>query len=839
MVRSRFLISPRAIRAFMKDISMLHALRHAAGGRRFRRTTLVAACVGALAIVAGPATASSYTLTANGTPVTTTTTTGGENATLTFSGTAGNRVSVRIYGVTMSPKPNTGIKVSILKPDGSTLVSPFDVGSSGTWMEPVTTPVTGSYKLILDGQSTYKGKATVAMWTVPADPTTTATPGGASGTVALATPGQNGTITFSATAGHRYSVKLAPVTVTGNAINSARISVLKPDLSVLVANTNFGSSGLFLEPFTTVAGGTYTLKIDPRQWYAGNVTATVYDVSADQTGTITAGTPLPLTFAAGNPGQNATETFSGTAGQKVSLNLTNVSVGTNPISGTNVTILNPNGTTLVAATAVGTSGKFIEPVSLLTTGTYTIKVDPQGANTGGITLNLANFAGDTTGAITANGAGVVFTASAAGQNGTLTFTGSVNQRVAINISTDTIGTFAAGAKVSLKSPTSTSVIAPTEVGTNGTFIEPVTLTAAGTYTIKVDPDGANTGSLTVNLYTVPNDTSAAITAGGAGATPVTVTNTSPGQNMKLTFTAGASQKVSIKMTNVSIGSPIGGSTVTLMKGSTMVSAPALVGTNGGFIDTTATLTSGATYTIKIDPQGVNTGSMTVTLYTVPADATGTILTNGTATPVSNTVPGQNIVYTFSGTLNQKVSLDMSGVTIGSSPGGGTIVTIIKPDNTTLGVYALGTDGKFVDTTVLPATGTYKVKLDPQGANTGSATLKLYTVPADAVATVLKNGPTVTPTTTVPGQNATVTFTGVATDPPYTLSLGPAISGPVLITITGPNGVVSDTFGTPIQNSSFPGDGSTAPFQIPVNGTYTIKIDYEGNGVGATPMSLIG
>ena len=120
----------------------------------------------------------------------------------------------------------------------------------------------------------------------------------------------------------------------------------------------------------------------------------------------------------------------------------------------------------------------------------------------------------------------------------------------------------------------------------------------------------------------------------------------------------------------------------------------------------------------------------------------------------------------------------------------------------------------MDTKVLPVAGTYKIKLDPIGANTGSATLKLYTVPADVSTTIMKNGPTVTPTTTVPGQNATVTFTGVATDPPYTLSLGPAIAVPVQITITGPNGVVSDTFGTPIQNSSFPTDGSTAPFQIP-------------------------
>ena len=817
---------------------MLHSLRHAVGSRRLRRSTLLAACVGALAILAGPATASSYSILTDGTPVQVTTTTGGENANLTFSGIAGNRISIRIYGVTMSPKPNTGIKVSIQNPDGSTLVSPFDVGSSGTFMEPVTTPTTGNYKLVLDGQSTYKGNAKVAIWTVPVDPTASTTPGGAAAPLALTTPGQNGTVTFAATAGHRVSLKLSGVTIGTNTVNSARVSVLKPDTSVLVANSNFGTSGGFVEPFTIPADGTYTVKVDPRLWNAGSATVTLYDVSADQAGAITAGTPLPLTFAAGSPGQNATETFSGTAGQKVSLNLTNVTVGANTISGTKVSILKPDLTALVAPTDVGTTGKFIEPVTLPTTGTYTIKVDPQGANTGGITLGLANFAGDTTGTITAGGAGVVFTPAAPGQNGTLTFTGSVNQRIALNISNDSIGTFAAGARVSVKSPTGTAVVAPVGVGTAGWFIEPVTLTAAGTYTIKVDPDGAYTGSLTVNLYTVPADASAAITAGGAG---VVSTNTVPGQNMKLTFTAGASQKVSIKMTNVTIGSnPIAGTTVTLMKGSTSVGVPALVGTTGGYIDTSVTLTAGATYTIKIDPQGVNTGSMTVNLYTVPADATGTILSNGSATVVTNTVPGQNLLYSFTGAVNQRVSLDFSSVSIGSSPGGGTLVTILKPDGTTFtGPFSLGTDGTFMDTKVLPVAGTYKIKLDPIGANTGSATLKLYTVPADAVATVVKNGATATPTTTVPGQNATVTFTGVATDPPYTLSLGPAISGPVSITITGPNGVVSDTFGTPIQNSSFPTDASTAPFQIPVNGTYTIRIDYVGNAFGATPMSLIG
>ena len=185
-------------------------------------------------------------------------------------------------------------------------------------------------------------------------------------------------------------------------------------------------------------------------------------MAADQAGTITAGTPLPLTFAAGNPGQNATETFSGTAGQKVSLNLTANTIGANTISGTKVSIVTGS-TTVVAATDVGTNGKFIEPVTLPSTATYTIKVDPQGANTGGITLSLANFGSDTTGTITANGSATVVTSTAAGQNGTLTFTGSVNQRIALNLSTN-FGTMFSGARVWVKSPTNTTVVGPSSSG---------------------------------------------------------------------------------------------------------------------------------------------------------------------------------------------------------------------------------------------------------------------------------------------------------------------------------------------------------------------------------------
>ena len=57
---------------------------------------------------------------------------------------------------------------------------------------------------------------------------------------------------------------------------------------------------------------------------------------------------------------------------------------------------------------------------------------------------------------------------------------------------------------------------------------------------------------------------------------------------------------------------------------------------------------------------------------------------------------------------------MSGVTIGPSPCCSTYVWIYKPDGTALGSQTLvGTNGGFVDTRSLPATGLYRILVDPQ------------------------------------------------------------------------------------------------------------------------------
>ena len=87
---------------------------------------------------------------------------------------------------------------------------------------------------------------------------------------------------------------------------------------------------------------------------------------ADQTGTLTmGGGNQVLSFA--TPGQNASLTFAGTSGQKVTLAISPVSLSG---GGATVKVRKPDNT-LLSTIAVTNSGALMEPTTLPATGTYT------------------------------------------------------------------------------------------------------------------------------------------------------------------------------------------------------------------------------------------------------------------------------------------------------------------------------------------------------------------------------------------------------------------------------------------------------------------------------------
>ncbi len=599
---------------------------------------------------------------------------------MVFDGTAGQRVSIGFSAVTV-----TQFSANVYRPDGvSLLLTVPTLNTSGGSIDLGLLPLTGTYTIFLDPVSTYTGNLTV---TVSTELTGTITPGGAAVPITISRVGQNARYTFTGTAGQTISLGVTSVTMT--ALN---VSILNPDGTALVAPTPFNTSGGAIDSQVLASSGTYVMLVDPSSAYTGNVTLMLYS-TPDVTGTITidGATVIPSLTV---PGQRARYTFSGTAGQWVNLGLTSVTVSSSTVS-----MLKPDGTTLVSA-FIGTSGGSLDPTTALpTTGTYTIVVDPSGLATGSMTLTLTS---PLTGTITLDGAAVPLSLTKAGQTARYTFSGSSGQWLSLGLTSVTI----ASSTVTLLGPTGTQ-LATTTVSTAGGGLEPAsTLPSTGIYTIVVDPAGTNTGTITLTLMSYLSDTL------NLNGTATTTTVTPIGRNALYTFTGTAGQWVSLGLTAVTITS----STVTLWKPDGTQLAATSVGTTGGSLDAPMALPTTGTYTVTLNPAAQYTGNLTLTLST---DISGTVTINAAATPITIGRAGQNARYTFPGTASQQATVKITGNTLGSVS-----VYLYTPS----GSFQTGTTNSAasfnVPTVTLATTGTYTITINPQTTGTGSLNLQV-------------------------------------------------------------------------------------------------------------------
>jgi subtilisin family serine protease len=439
-----------------------------------------------------------YSIVPDGAPVTLTTVAANENARLFFDGVVGRRISLKLTGVTIGTSASASSKISIVNPNGTTLVAPTNFGTSGGFVDTKTLPATGQYKILVDPQGTATGSATLTLYDVPPDATASISPGGADVTVGTAVPGQNARVTFAGVAGRRISLKLTGVTIGTSASSSAKVSILNPSGTALVSPTFFGRNGGFVDVKTLTSTGTYTIVVDPQSNAVGSATLTLYDVPADPVVSIVPG-GSSASVATSVPGQNARFTFSGVAGGRISVRLTNVTIGTSGSSSAKVSVLNPNGTTLVAAAFFGTNGGFVDAKNLPTTGTYKVVIDPQSNAVGGVTATLYDVPPDDMATLAINGPAATLSMTVPGQNGKATFTGAAGQRVTLRLTNVTIGTSgSSSAKVSVTNPSGTNLLAPTFFGTSGKTVA-LTLPTAGTYTVVIDLQSANLGAATVAL----------------------------------------------------------------------------------------------------------------------------------------------------------------------------------------------------------------------------------------------------------------------------------------------------------------------------------------------------
>jgi YD repeat-containing protein len=634
---------------------------------------------------------------------------------VTFAGTAGQRFSLVASSGTFGGAGGCNLHVSVLKPNTSVLSPAACMGTTG-FIDGTTLPVTGTYTMLLEPGST-TGSVTLALYDA-SDATGTITAGGSAVTASTTIPGQNVALTFSGTSGQRVSILGASASFTNLTFScEAVVRIRKADGSALSGDACVEFGG-FLDTVTLPATGSYAVVLDPASTATGSVSLTLYDVPADASASITAGGSA-VTLTMSTPGQNGALTFSGTAGHQITL-LGTSSTFTNLTFDCELTlrITKPDGSTLVGNTCMEFGG-YIDVTTLPTTGTYTITLDPGLQDTGSLTLALYDVPGDVTASITPGGSAVTVTIATPGQGASVTFSGTSGQRISLRGTSASFPnlTFNCELTVRIRKPDGSTLVGDT-CFEGGGFIDVTTLSATGTYTITLDPGSYATGSITLTLYDVPADVSGSITAGGSS---VTMTITTPGQNGTLTFSGTSGQRISLLgtssgFTNLTFNCDV---PLTIKKpdGSTLVANGCMEG--GGFVDVT-TLAASGTYTIALDPAYWETGSVTFTLYDVPADVSTSVTIGGSSATLTTTVAGQNALATFSGTASQQVTVHLTS----NSIGGSTTVRLLKPDGSTLTSSSSSSSSFNLSTQTLPTTGTYTVAVDPSTTNTGSLTVNV-------------------------------------------------------------------------------------------------------------------
>jgi YD repeat-containing protein len=628
----------------------------------------------------------------------------GKKAMILFDGAAGQRISAQLKAVTI----NSG-SVSILRPDGSALGDSAGLTTSGSFIDALSLPLTGTYTIFVNPGSSSKGTLTVGLAAIQ-DVTASIAIDGPAQTVATTVAGQNAYLKFSGTAGQRLTLSVTGASSTGSC---PRVLFLKPDGTNLVSSLTACSSA-YVDVTTLPDTGTYTLVFDPYSSTTATATFLVRSVPPDLNGNLAIdGPPATLTTAA--PGQNARLTFDGTAGQRITLS---VSDATSTGSCPKIFLLKPDGTNLVPSFSACSSA-YVDVTTLPATGTYTVVFDPYSSSTGSATFQVRSVPADLNGTMAIDGPPATLTTAAPGQNARLTFAGTAGQRITLSVSDAT--STGSCPKIFFLKPDGTNLVSSFSACSSA-YVDVTTLPATGTYTVVFDPYSSSTASATFQVRAVPADLSGTMAIDGP---PATLTTAAPGQNARLTFDSTAGQRITLSVSDAtSTGSC---PKVFFLKpdGANLVSS--FSACSSAYVDVT-TLPATGTYSLVFDPYSSSTASATFQVRSVPPDVAGTLVIDGPGVTLATTAPGQNARLTFDGAAGQRVRLK---VTLIASSLSCPYFSILKPDQSTLGSRSSGCSSYSIDSPQLPVSGTYTVLMDPSNNRTGSATFALGSAVAAA------------------------------------------------------------------------------------------------------------
>src|SRR5207247_2432338 len=244
---------------------------------------------------------------------------------------------------------------------------------------------------------------------------------------------QVGMLLFDGTAGQKVFLNLTIVSGFPSCNwPPVTVQILNPDGTVLASNGCVHTND-YIDTVTLPRTGTYTIFVLPGGSTTGSISVGLNSI-VDVTSNIAAdGTGHTVTTT--TAGQNAHLYFGGSIGQRVFIDITNTTFPACFRTSLTVSLISPTGSTLASNSCLNGNG-FIDTLTLASSGTYEVRVDPYGDTTGTVTISVYTVT-DTTANITADGTANSVSIATPGQNDHLYFTGTTGQRVFVTITNNT------------------------------------------------------------------------------------------------------------------------------------------------------------------------------------------------------------------------------------------------------------------------------------------------------------------------------------------------------------------------------------------------------------------
>jgi YD repeat-containing protein len=754
-------------------------------------------------------------LSADGPALTVTTTGAGKKAVLAFTGTVNQGLHLATQGGNFA----SAVTADVYNSDGTKIES-LSLTNNGRADFIKLLARNGPYSVILSPSASDQGTVQISLIADSAlainDATAVSLPTGQSRRFILTTP-----------ANTPYGLALAGLSFTPSG-GSVNVVVRRSD-GAFIANCPFTAAGSCTFPASYFPRSeAYTVEFVPSAANAASFDAVL---STDATGTIPLDSP-PTPITTVRPGQNALYTFSGTAGQLVTLVLTGNAIDDgNPStnSSTAIAVSSPGG--VIASTAIATvTASLTLDLTLPATGTYTVALDPSGPDFGTINAQIKSYV---TGPLTMDGGTPV--SLGAGQNARFTFTAQANTGYGLAVTGLTFTPTGGLLQATLRKADGTELTHCPFSASGSCSLPPSLFPTTGTYLVDFDPNALSTASFTAVLST---DTMGTFSL---DSDPATVTIARPGQNARYSFAGTAGQLVTLVLTGNTLddGNPSTNNftQLALFKPSSLISGPFFTGsissaTPGVAVD--LVLPETGTYALLIDPVRLDAGTINAQVKTY---ITGT-LAQDTSLSLDLSA-GRNARFTFAAEAGKGYGLLVPSVTLTPSAGAFLNLVVRKLDGTFLTQCMFVAPGSCdLGPSNFTTTGNYILDFDPNGLNAASVTAMMI---GDVTGTLTFGGGPTSVTIPQPGQNARYSFAGTAGQVVNVIVSGstlddgnPATFNRTDVSVFKPS---SQIFA--ITGGSFPttSSGATLTVTLPETGNYTILVSPSGLDSGSFNLAV--